>query len=186
MNLAVRAATVVALTATTGAGCAREAQELHFDRALPGCTALLPVLAEAGMPRPEVTSAPSWSSAMLTCSLVASGGVRPPVISAASVKVYRPVWNSDEKDPVKRYGSIFLAKRNCAGTGSDDPVLPSSSLCVVTMGDHQISATVSSLTKQSAILVTLRWADPGASSDRLRVAAVAKADTVALALAGML
>ena len=173
------AAAVCCLAAVAG-GCSGGPERIHFDKALPGCPAFVPVLAAQGMPAPQAQASvvPSRASSGFDCSFSAAAGSHPPAIAVATILVSRPAYKSDEKDPAKRYGDVFVANHDCAGSGADNPALPSGSSCYTAKSPHDAFIAVSSIARQAGIRVTLQWSDPDTTGDRLRADALDKANAI--------
>lgn len=176
----VAAASITCLVAVAG-GCSDSPKRIHFDKALPECSAFVPALTQQGMPdpQPQATVIPSKAPNGFDCTFSAAPGSKPPAIAVATILVSRPAYESDQKDPAKRYGEVFVANNDCSGLGANNPALPSGSSCYQAKSPHDAFIAVSSIAKQSGIRVSLQWSDPNATGDALRSDALAKANAVA-------
>lgn len=174
--------------AVIGGACSSGPKRIEFDKSLPDCSAFLAVLTAQGMPDPQALPGPLASAPRtgFACDFSAPEGTRPPAVAVVTMLVSRPNFVSEEKDPVKRFGQVYVAKDGCAGTGVDNPALPASSACTQLRGPHAAAVTVTSFAKQSAIRVTLDWSDTGAPPDRLRSDALNKTNAVAQSIIAML
>ena len=181
------AAVVSCLVAAAG-GCHGGPDRIHFDKELPQCSMFVSVLTAQGMPdaQPLAGTTPSPGSNGFTCTFAAAEGSKPPAIATASILVSRPTWQSDQKDPAKRYGEIFLVQNDCAGAGATNPVLPSGESCYQAKSPHDAFIAVSSITEHSGIHVDLQWSDPDTTGDQLRQDALGKVNAVAQSVIGML
>lgn len=168
-------------------GCSGGPERIHYDKPLPECSAFVSVLTEQGMPSPRslATAGPGVGSTM-TCVYAAAEGATPPAIATASIRVSRPTWKSDETDPAKRYGALYLVRNDCAGLGTDNPALPSGESCYQAKSPHDAFVAVSSITKQSGIYVDLQWSDAATTGDQLRQDALGKANAIAQSVIGTL
>jgi hypothetical protein len=181
-------AAVLVAVAVIGGGCSSGPKRLSFDRPLPSCSAFVATLTAQGMPDPQAlpNAAPSGAGSGFDCNFSAPQGTRPPAVAVVTMLVSRPTYVSDEKDPAKRFGQVYVAKDGCAGVGADNAALPAGSSCAQLRGPHAAAVTVTSFAQQSAIRVTLDWSDDNALPEQLRSDALDKANAVAESIIGML
>jgi hypothetical protein len=183
----VRGAAVAGvMAAVVAGGCSDGPERIHFDHALPGCSAFVPVLTSTGMPGPQLQPSAGGSAEGFDCLFLARPGSKPPAVAAVTLQVFRPSSKSDEKDPAKRFGEAFVAKQACAGTGADDPAVPGGASCYQLRSPTYAVTTVTAFARQSAIRVSLDWTDTTAWPSKLQNDAMTKANAVAQSVIGML
>ena len=181
------AASVSCLLVMAG-GCSDGPKRINFAEPLPQCSVFVSVLTEQGMPDPQplAGTTPSPGSNGFDCTFAAVEGSKPPAIATASILVSRPTYQSDQKDPAKRYGGVFVVQNDCAGAGAGNPALPSGESCYQAQSPHDAFIAVSSITEHSGVHVDLQWSDPDTTADQLRRDALGKANAVAQSVIGML
>lgn len=163
-------------------GCSTGPDIIEFDTPLPGCADFAGTMGGLGMPgAPEVQGPPSSSAVGVNCVYSPAAQVRPPAVGAATVQISRPNFESDEKDPRKVFGGL-LADTDCAGTAEEHPALPGGASCFELIGSTTATATVSAVTRQSGVRVSVTWSDPQAGAEKLKTDSLAKADALAQAV----
>jgi hypothetical protein len=179
---AIRAAGLVVLLAAVAAGCDHGPQKAAYAHPVPSCAALQAVVAQLGMPDPQVEPSTLASSETnrVDCSWNAGDNTASAAVASASVLVIRPEVKTGETDPVKLFGEQFAADGSlCKGQGEDDPALPHGKRCAQLFGEHQALVTVSTYAKSAGITIIVRYFDPSLASTPVRLATQDKANSLA-------